>query len=113
VDLAKGHVAAVNWLFSSRASAGAAAAPCEVFNLGTGRPSSVKEVIAAFEKACGKPIPHTFGPRREGDVQGSWADASKAASVLGWKAGLGMEDMCRDAWKWVTSNPTGYAGATE
>lgn len=110
--MARGHVAAVDWVFKQSAGS-PSSAPCEVFNLGTGKPSSVKEVISAFEKACGKPIPHTFGPRREGDVQGSWADADKAASVLGWRAQLSLPEMCRDAWKWVTENPTGYSGATQ
>lgn len=111
VDLARGHLAAVDWLFKRAGARGEGtegAGLCEVFNLGTGRPSSVKEVIAAFEKASGRPVPHTFGTRREGDVQGSWADASKAASVLGWTAERSLADMCTDAWRWVTNNPNGY-----
>jgi len=130
VDLAKGHLAACDWLFrraadvvaaaagGASAPASAAAAPmggaalCEVFNLGTGRPSSVREVIAAYEVAAGgRPLPHTFGPRRPGDVQGSWADASKAASVLGWTAGKTLPDMCADSWRWASANPQGYGGS--
>ena len=141
VDLARGHLAAVDWLFKRAAEAAAAAsattavaataaagggaaaasdagagvggaALCEVFNLGTGRPSSVKEVIAAYEAAAGgRPLPHTFGPRRPGDVQGSWADASKAASVLGWTAGKTLPDMCADSWRWASANPQGYGGS--
>ena len=118
VDLARGHLAALNWVFAQeearRAAAGAAGASgggvCEVFNLGTGRPASVKQVITAFEAASQKPVPYVVGPRRPGDVQGSWADASKAAHMLGWNAEKTLAEMCEDSWRWVSENPTGYGG---
>ena len=84
---------------------------CEVFNLGTGRPSSVLEVIAAFRAASGGEIPFDVGPRRPGDAPASFADPAKARTVLGWEATLTMEDMCRDSWRWVSQNPMGYAGS--
>lgn len=81
---------------------------CEVFNLGTGRPSSVLEVITAFRAASGQEIPYEVGPRRPGDAPASFADPAKARSVLGWDAALTMTDMCQDSWRWVSKNPLGY-----
>jgi UDP-glucose 4-epimerase len=79
-----------------------------VFNLGTGRPSSVLEVVAGFRSASGHAIPIEIGPRRPGDAPSSFADPSKAKALLGWEATLSMPDMCRDAWRWVSQNPMGY-----
>jgi UDP-glucose 4-epimerase len=84
---------------------------CEVFNLGTGRPSSVLEAVAAFRAASGCAIPYEVGPRRPGDAPSSYADPTKAKAVLGWEATLVMADMCRDAWRWVSLNPKGYGDA--
>ena len=81
----------------------------EVFNLGTGTPVSVFEIIHAFEKACGHEIPYVIDPRREGDLPEFWANADKARKVLGWTADNTIEDMCRDAWNWQSNNPNGYA----
>ena len=108
VDLAKGHVKAVAWL-QKRAASGVGG--MEVVNLGTGQAISVLEMVKAFEAASGKPVPYTLGPRRAGDVPAVWADATKAATLLGWRAELGLADMCRDSWRWVSQNPDGYSAA--
>lgn len=100
-DLAAGHVAALE-----QATAG-----YEVFNLGTGEPVSVLGLIAAFERASGREIARRIAPRRPGDVAASYADPSKARSVLGWSTRLTIDDACRDYWNWQTKNPDGYAGA--
>ena len=79
-----------------------------MFNLGTGTPYSVLEIVHAFESASGVAIPCTIGPRRPGDLPQFWADPSKAERVLGWKARRSLEDMCRDSWNWQRQNPMGY-----
>jgi UDP-glucose 4-epimerase len=100
-DLARGHVAALDFLLSN---------PCvDEINLGAGRGYSVLEVVRAFEKASGRPIPYRIGPRRAGDIAAFWADASKAKRILGWEAGRHIGDMCADAWRWQSMNPGGYA----
>jgi UDP-glucose 4-epimerase len=100
VDLALGHVAALNKLRD---------APGElIVNLGTGRPYSVLEVHAAFEKAVGKTIPYTVQPRREGDIAIYFADPTKAKQVLGWTATLDINAMAEDAWRWQQQNPNGF-----
>ena len=100
VDLARGHVAALRKLDEN----------CGEFvcNLGTGRGYSVLEVIAAFERACGKRIDREFTLRRPGDIAIVYADPSKAERELGWKAEYGIDDMCAGAWRWQSSNPDGY-----
>ncbi|MDI9259169.1 UDP-glucose 4-epimerase GalE [Alicyclobacillus sendaiensis] len=100
MDLASGHVCALDWVLSH--------AGAEAFNLGTGRGSSVLEVIRAFERASGRSIPYRIGPRRPGDAAVSYADPSKAARVLGWKATQDLDAMCRDTWRWQSQNPNGY-----
>lgn len=99
VDLAKGHVCALEY----------AAGHCgfEAVNLGTGNGSSVLEVAAAYEKACGKPIPRKFAPRRPGDIAASFADASKAKELFGWTAEADIEEMCADSWNFTKLNPDG------
>lgn len=92
VDLALGHVAALDAI--SRLD------PVSVFNLGTGRGSSVLEVVAAFERASGRKVPYRIASRRPGDVASSFADPSRAAQVLGWKAERDLDAMCRDSWRW-------------
>ncbi len=92
-DLAEAHVAALQWL---EGNSGA----MEAFNLGTGTGSSVKEVIAAFEAATGRSVPHRFGNRRPGDVTAIYADASKAADLLGWRTKRSLEECLADAWRW-------------
>ena len=100
VDLARGHVAALNWMNGREG--------VEVFNLGTGKGSSVLEVIAAFSKACGKELPYVIRERRGGDIAANWCDASKAERMLGWKAQYDINDMCRDSWNWQSHNPNGF-----
>ncbi|MDO4806698.1 MAG: UDP-glucose 4-epimerase GalE [Coriobacteriales bacterium] len=102
VDLARGHVAALAWM---RDKAG-----CEVFNLGTGRGTSVLQIIKAFSAACGRDLPYVIEPRRAGDVTANYADCTKARELLGWEAEFGIEEMCRDSWNWQSHNPYGYEG---
>lgn len=99
VDLAKGHVAAIEKLNKPGVY---------TYNLGTGVGYSVLDVIRAFEKACGKKLPYVIKPRRAGDIAACYADASKAERELGWKAELGIDDMCASLWKWQSKNPKGY-----
>jgi len=100
VDLAVGHLKAVEKLEEKPGLV--------VYNLGTGKPSSVLDVVKAFEKASGKQVPYEIVPRRAGDVAASFADPSKAQKELGWKAVRGLDQMCADAWRWQTNNPEGY-----
>lgn len=100
VDLAKGHVAAIDHIEGPERPA--------IYNLGTGKGTSVLELIHAFEKACGKPIPYAIHPRRDGDVAASYADPAKANQLLGWKAEKTIEEACADSWRWQSGNPNGY-----
>jgi UDP-glucose 4-epimerase len=100
MDLARGHLSALDHLQKTKRSITA--------NLGTGRGYSVLEVVKAFERASGRKIPLDFQPRRAGDVAASYADASLAARALGWKAALGLDEMCRDSWRWQSQNPDGF-----
>lgn len=126
VDLARGHVAALNWL-GGKVGASADEAPGDwgsiagtsdndgtrrgvgIFNLGTGTGSSVLDVIHSFEKACGKPIPYAIKPRRAGDIATSFASCNKAEKELSWVAQYDLDRMCEDSWRWQSSNPNGYA----
>ena len=92
VDLAKGHLAALEYAESHTGT--------ESFNLGSGRGSSVLEVVHAFERANGLTLPYEIAPRRAGDLAEIYADAGKALRVLGWKTERTIEDMCRDSWRW-------------
>ncbi|MDY5943076.1 MAG: UDP-glucose 4-epimerase GalE [Oscillospiraceae bacterium] len=92
VDLARGHVAALRY---ARGHAGT-----ETFNLGTGKGTSVLELVHAFERATGVRVPYEIAPRRPGDIAECYADAGKARRILGWYAEKSVEDMCRDAWRW-------------
>ena len=82
-------------------------------NLGTGRGHSVLEVIRAFERVTGMRIPYEVAPRRAGDVENCYADATLAGKALGWRTDLGIEDMCADAWAWQSTNPAGYAAGED
>lgn len=95
VDLAKAHVCAV-----ARMVDGKMAKPYEIFNIGTGRPVSVLELINAFEKVNGLKLNYKFAPRRAGDVVAIWADPSLAEKELGWKASRSIEDTLAAAWAW-------------
>ncbi|AZG47474.1 UDP-glucose 4-epimerase GalE [Gordonia insulae] len=103
-DLAAGHVAALD-----RISAGSD--PMSIWNLGTGQGVSVLQVIGAFERASGRPIPYEIAPRRAGDIAASYADPSKANTELGWYATKTIDDMCADTWRWQSQNPDGYPDA--
>ena len=100
VDLAKGHVAAVEFVCGNKG--------CEVFNLGTGIGYSVLDMVKAFNAANGLDLPYRIAPRRPGDVARMFADPDKSARILGWKAEKTLEDMCRDSWNWQSRNPNGY-----
>ena len=80
-----------------------------VYNLGTGHGYSVLDVLHAYERACGRSIPYTIRPRREGDIAQSYCDPGKARKELGWEAMYGIEEMCADSWRWQSMNPDGYA----
>jgi UDP-glucose 4-epimerase len=92
MDLAAGHIAAMQYLTR--------AAGVTTLNLGTGRGHSVLEVVAAFERACGKPIARRVAPRRPGDVAIYYADPSRAQNLLGWRAARDLDAICADAWRW-------------
>ncbi|MDY6343437.1 MAG: UDP-glucose 4-epimerase GalE [Sphaerochaetaceae bacterium] len=98
VDLAKGHVAACKYQHKG----------VEIFNLGTGVGYSVLDMVHAFEEANGIRIPYRIVARRPGDIATCYADCTKAAKVLGWKAEKTLVDMCRDGWRWQKQNPNGY-----
>ena len=102
MDLAAGHVAALAWMDGKTG--------CEVFNLGTGRGTSVLEIVKAFSDACGRELPYVIEPRRAGDVTANYADCTKAKEMLGWEARYDIADMCRDGWNWQSHNPNGYEG---
>ena len=100
VDLAEGHVAAVQRLLGHAGSF--------TVNLGTGRGHSVLEVVAAFAAASGRAIPYEIRPRRPGDVASCWADPTRAQQLLGWRATRDLATMCTDAWRWQSNNPNGF-----
>lgn len=102
-DLAEGHVAAVRALLAGQHGF--------TLNLGTGKGSSVLDVVHAFERACGRPVPYQVAPRRPGDAAQCFADPARARELLGWQARRGLDEMCADSWRWQSGNPTGYAGA--
>ncbi|KAK8972982.1 hypothetical protein V6N11_013850 [Hibiscus sabdariffa] len=101
VDLADGHIAALRKLSDPKIG-------CEVYNLGTGKGTSVLEMVTAFEKASGKKIPLKIAGRRPGDAEIVYASTKKAETELKWKAKYGVEEMCKDQWNWANKNPYGY-----
>lgn len=100
VDLARGHVAALNALFRSSQSF--------TVNLGAGRGFSVLEMVRAFEQASGRPVPYRIVGRRPGDIAVCFADPARAWQLLDWRARKNLADMCSDHWKWQSMNPDGY-----
>ncbi|WP_026919808.1 UDP-glucose 4-epimerase GalE [Gordonia shandongensis] len=100
-DLASGHVAALERL-------GEITEPWSVWNLGSGEPVSVLQLVNAFSRASGRPIPYDVVARRPGDLPAYWADPSKANAELGWRATRTVDDMCADTWRWQSQNPDGY-----
>lgn len=102
VDLARGHVAALNYLRTQQRSL--------TVNLGTGRGVSVLQLVHAFIENTGQNVPYQFAPRRPADVASCYADARLAEQLMGWRATHDVNDMCRDAWRWQMQNPNGFAG---
>jgi len=100
VDLAQGHVRAVEQLLARTGVL--------TVNLGTGQGYSVLDVVKAFEKASGRPVPYKIAPRRPGDIATCFADPARAEAALGWRARFGIEQMCDDAWRWQSNNPDGF-----
>ncbi|ERB66245.1 UDP-glucose 4-epimerase GalE [Vibrio coralliilyticus OCN008] len=100
MDLADGHIAALKSVGEQ--------AGLHIYNLGTGRGSSVLEMVDAFGSACGKPVPYELCPRRPGDIAECWASTEKAEQELGWKATRSVVEMSADTWRWQSDNPSGY-----
>jgi UDP-glucose 4-epimerase len=100
MDLAEGHVAALRYLLEQQRSV--------TVNLGTGQGYSVLEVVKAFERASGKPVPYQLVARRPGDVAACYADPARARELLGWRASRGLDAMCEDSWRWQSRNPQGF-----
>lgn len=100
VDLAQGHVAAVQYAVRHKGT--------EIFNLGTGRGSSVLEMVNTFMVATGAQVPYEITGRRAGDIAVCYADPTKSREILGWTAQKTLADMCRDSWNWQSKNPMGY-----
>ena len=98
-DLAEGHLKALNHLDRERFFK---------VNLGTGRGTSVIELVQAFSQACGKDIPLVYAPRREGDIACFYACPDLAERMLGWRAERSLAEMCSDVWRWQNKNPEGY-----
>lgn len=99
-DLARAHLAALGYSMQNNG--------CETINVGTGTGVTVLEMVREFERASGQEINYRIVDRRQGDVASSVASVKKASEFLGWKAALGIEDMCRSTWKWQSENPDGY-----
>ena len=100
VDLAKGHVSAIEYMQQHSGES--------VFNLGTGVGYSVLDMVHAFERVTGRPVPYKIVDRRPGDVATCYSSPDKSAELLGWKAEYNLDDMCRDSWNWQSKNPYGY-----
>ncbi|MGF6758896.1 UDP-glucose 4-epimerase [Paraburkholderia sp. GAS42] len=101
VDLARGHLAALDALVNHDASF--------VVNLGTGQGYSVLDVVRSFEKALGKPAPYEIVARRSGDIAQRFADPAAADKLPGWRAQFDIEQMCADHWRWQSMNLRGFA----
>jgi UDP-glucose 4-epimerase len=101
-DLAAGHIAALEKLVTTDE-------PVNIWNLGSGRGTSVLELVKAFETATGRSVAYEIVARRAGDVASSYADPSRANAELGWSTTKSVEDMCADTWRWQMQNPQGYA----
>lgn len=99
-DLAYGHVLAINKLATN--------CGLVIYNLGTGKGYSVLDVVHAFDKAVGTPVPYKIAPRRPGDIAACYADPTKAKEELGFVAKYDIDDMARDAWNWQKNNPNGF-----
>ena len=125
VDLARGHVAALRWMAGAvgtgepRGIGSMAGDPAPdgtrhgvgIFNLGTGRGSSVLDVIRSYSRACGHDLPYEIKPRRAGDIAENYAACDKARDELEWVAEYDLDRMCADSWRWQSHNPNGYASS--
>ena len=107
-DLAQGHVAALNYLQQQVSLSQTSSVAFLPINLGTGKGTSVLELITAFSKVSGQDIPYQFAARRAGDIASCYASADKAKELLGWEAKLSITEMCQDTWRWQSMNPNGY-----
>lgn len=105
VDLARGHVQALEYMQDKPG--------VHVFNLGTGKGSSVLDVIRAFSRACGKDLPYVVKPRRGGDIAQNYADPTRARRLMGWSARYDLDKMCEDSWRWQSTNPEGYGSPAQ
>lgn len=103
MDLAEGHVAALSFLARERG--------CYAVNLGTGRGTSVLEMLSIFQKVSGRDVPYVIQSRRSGDVAACWADPTRAENLLRWRATRDLRDMCEDTWRWQSKNPQGYGSS--
>ena len=110
VDLARGHVAALKVFEKSNeiSSQRDEEKGLYIYNLGTGHGYSVLDVVKAFEKVNGVKIPYVIKERRPGDIATCYCNPSKAKEELGWEAQYGIDEMCRDSWRWQSQNPNGY-----
>ena len=99
MDLAKGHLCAVDYVLAHKG--------VEAVNLGTGKGSSVFDVLHAFEKACGKELPYKIMPRRAGDIAWCYANTDKAKELFGWTAQYDLDEMAADGWNFTKNNPNG------
>lgn len=100
MDLADGHIAALKSVGEESG--------LYIFNLGTGKGSSLLEMVGAFSEACGHDVAYEICPRRPGDIAEGWASTDKAERVLGWKATRTIAAMTQDAWNWQSKTPQGY-----
>ena len=110
VDLAKGHIKAIEKIAEAEESAGrkGGALGLKIYNLGTGNGYSVLDIVKAFGEACGKELPYVIDPRRPGDIDMCYADPALAKEELGWEAVYDLSRMCADTWRWQSQNPDGY-----
>jgi len=123
VDLARGHVAALRWMggkvgtgkpigigsMAGEPASDGSRRGVGIFNLGTGKGSSVLDVVRAFSAACGRDLPYEIKPRRAGDIAENFAACDKAHDELGWVAEYDLDRMCADSWRWQSMNPDGYS----
>jgi UDP-glucose 4-epimerase len=100
LDLAEGHLAALRYAHNRPGQ--------HIFNLGTGKGHSVREMLKAFELACGRELTSEVVPRRPGDLAAYWADPTRAQQAFGWHAKHDLTSMCADTWRWQSMNPKGY-----
>ena len=103
-DLSEGHLAALRYVNAPRPELDR----CLHINLGTGNGYSVFEALEAFSRVVGRELPRKIGPRRAGDVAECYASVDRAKDVLNWKATRDLDEMCADAWRWQSQNPSGY-----